>query len=253
MERAGDQIGVVARRPPWGLGEVLLGLAVAEVAGSVLLLVWDRLSHQTAVAAASLSAGQLTADLLGVWIGLAGAVVLSAHRARHSLDEEFGWRIRLWPDVPLGVGVGVAAQLWLVPALYEPFVHVVPHLARRLGAPARQLTGGAHGNAAFLVAFLIVVGAPVVEELFFRGLLLRALERRFGSFGWSRGLVRLSAIVVSGLVFALFHFEPLQFLGLAVFGIALGVLASWSRRLGPSTVAHASFNAVAVATLVHFH
>ena len=89
---------------------------------------------------------------------------------------------------------------------------------------------------------LLAVGAPIVEELFFRGLFLRALLYR---------LPVPLAILISGLAFALAHFEALQFPGLAVFGLVLGWLAWRTNRLAPGIAAHSAFNAAAVAAVVH--
>jgi membrane protease YdiL (CAAX protease family) len=61
------------------------------------------------------------------------------------------------------------------------------------------------------------------------------------------------AVVATGLLFALAHFEAVQFAGLAVFGVVLGVLAWRFGRLGPSVAAHAAFNAAAVVSIVHLH
>ena len=52
------------------------------------------------------------------------------------------------------------------------------------------------------------------------------------------------AVVLVGIVFGLAHFEALQLIALAGFGILLGALATATGRLGPGIVTHASFNAV---------
>ncbi len=90
--------------------------------------------------------------------------------------------------------------------------------------------------------FFLVVGAPIVEELFFRGLLLRSLLGRTPP---------PVAIVVSAVLFGLAHFEAVQFAGLAAFGVVLGVLAWRTGRLTPGIGAHAAFNAAAVISVVH--
>jgi len=68
-----------------------------------------------------------------------------------------------------------------------------------------------------------------------------------------RSLERLmpaaAALVVTAVVFAAMHFQPLQFLGLAAFGLVAGLLAQRTGRLGPAILAHIAFNAVAVAQL----
>ena len=85
-----------------------------------------------------------------------------------------------------------------------------------------------------------MIGAPVIEELFFRGLLFRSLRRRFGPW---------PAIVGSAVVFGLAHFELLQLPALIAFGLVLGFMAEKSGRLGPGIVAHAAFNAATVLSL----
>ena len=55
---------------------------------------------------------------------------------------------------------------------------------------------------------------------------------------------------MTALVFALVHFEALQFLGLAGFGVVLGLLAWRTGRLGPSIVAHMAFNTATIIAIV---
>jgi membrane protease YdiL (CAAX protease family) len=126
-----------------------------------------------------------------------------------------------------------------------PFVH---NLYSRLGHPAQSLTSHAFGPGLVVLAVLVCVGSPVVEELFFRGLLLRALAGRLKDLGPRLGPA--TSIVVTALVFALVHFEALQFLGLAGFGVVLGYLAWRTGRLGPSIVAHMAFNTVTIVAIV---
>ena len=99
-----------------------------------------------------------------------------------------------------------------------------------------------------MVGLATVVGAPFFEELFFRGVVLRALARIFGRWGgWvGPGL----AIVVSGVLFAMAHAESLQLLGLSIFGVILGVVSYRTGRLGMNIVAHASFNLLALTAVL---
>ena len=109
-----------------------------------------------------------------------------------------------------------------------------------LSQPARKIARAAHGPAFVLLAVLLIVAAPFIEELFFRGLLLRALARRFGT-GW--------AVAGSSLAFAVAHFEGIQFPALLVVGVVFGVLVVRYGRLGPGMWAHGAFNAVVVVAL----
>jgi membrane protease YdiL (CAAX protease family) len=108
---------------------------------------------------------------------------------------------------------------------------------------AKHLTDKAHHSVsgAVLLVLIVVIAAPIVEELFYRGLLLRSLERRVGN-GW--------AVVWCGLIFGASHFELLQLPALAVFGMVLALLAQRSGRLGPSIFAHMAFNGVTVFALL---
>ena len=97
-----------------------------------------------------------------------------------------------------------------------------------------------------MIGLATVVGAPFFEELFFRGVILRALARIFGRLG---GVGPVLAVVLSGLLFGVAHAESLQLLGLAVFGIILGVVSYRTGRLGMNIVAHASFNFLALTAV----
>jgi membrane protease YdiL (CAAX protease family) len=183
--------------------------------------------------------------LIGLWMGLLGGVIFYSRvwgsgRLRGDLGLSFQW----W-DVPLGAVAGIGTQLVLIPLLYWPFEQSDPTLKHRLSQPATTDTAAVHGvvAVAILVLFL-TVGAPIVEELFFRGLLLRSLTRWLGP---------VAAVVVSAGVFGLAHFEALQLAGLVLFGLILGVLAYKAGRLGPGIVAHCAFNAVTVVSLTIGH
>jgi membrane protease YdiL (CAAX protease family) len=188
----------------------------------------------------------LVADLVGLWVALVAAAVLASRRhGTGSLARDLGLRIGRWWDLVVGAAVGLGCQYGLIPLLYLPFERADPTLAQRIAQPAQTDTGSAHTVGALIVLLVfLAVGAPLVEELFFRGLLLRGLAGR---------LPAPVAVVVTGLLFALAHFEAVQFAGLALFGVVLGVLAWRSGRLGPSVAAHAAFNAAAVVSSVHFH
>ena len=59
------------------------------------------------------------------------------------------------------------------------------------------------------------------------------------------------AVVVDGLLFGLAHGEWVQLAGLAVFGVVLATVSYRTGRLGMNMLAHASFNLVAVVTILN--
>ena len=95
----------------------------------------------------------------------------------------------------------------------------------------------AYGIFLLFIAF----GAPFVEEITFRGLLWGTIVKR----GWSPWI----ATAVSGLVFGLFHFEPLRIIPLVAAGFLLGVIRHYA-GLGASMFAHAIVNTIGVAAIL---
>ena len=221
--------------PPvrWGLGEPVAGYLAAFVLSNLVAGIWYGVTGREK---ATLSL--VIAILASQWLVLVTAAVLTSRlKGTGSLSADFGLRLR-GPDVVAGVACGLLSHV-LVWLLYLPVRVLNPDLD--LTEEARELTDLARGPGLVILAVCLVAGAPLVEELFFRGLLQRALDRRFGP-AW--------AVAVSSLAFGVTHYQPLQFLGLMAFGAVLGLLAQRSGRLGAGIVAHATFNAATVVVLV---
>jgi membrane protease YdiL (CAAX protease family) len=90
-------------------------------------------------------------------------------------------------------------------------------------------------GAWFIVLFVVVVvGAPFVEELVYRGFIQGGLQARIGST-W--------ALLISAAWFTVVHLEPIEFPGLFAFAIVLGLCYRSTQRLGLSVVTHLAFNA----------
>jgi len=84
---------------------------------------------------------------------------------------------------------------------------------------------------------LLVVAAPLTEEALFRGVILRGFLGRYA--------VR-RAIVVSALLFAVFHLNPWQFLGAATAGVLFAWWRAATGSLVPGLVCHALNNAMPI-------
>jgi len=152
------------------------------------------------------------------------------------------------------VAVGLFGQYVLVFILELPLYPFVPHLFKRLGAPARSLTAGESGLALALLGVLVCVGSPLVEELFFRGLFLRGLlGTARDRLGWRAVPAVLGSALLSGVVFGLVHFEALQLIALSGFGMVLALIACSTGRLGTGIVAHITFNTVTFIALATNH
>lgn len=229
--------------PRWGVVDALVGWVLAEVAamviGSVILALAGYTGQRATIAHLPLSLIALTYPPL--WLGFVGVPVWAATKRGNGLVNDFAWRFAPI-DLPIGIAAGVASQLLLVPLVSLPVLKVLGRTTSDLEAPARTLADKAHDPLGVILLFVIVVfGAPIAEELFFRGLVMRSVERHLGRF-W--------AVIISAIAFGLTHFEGLQTPALIAFGIVLGWLVYRTGRLGTSIVAHMAFNAVSITTLL---
>jgi membrane protease YdiL (CAAX protease family) len=262
---------------PFGILEALFGIAAGFLLSSLAATAYGTTSGRGAGA----TIGSDIVTFVALWAGFLGAVVVAtrwhapgrpvaaapatgsqtpgrsgsapipALSGTGRIVDDYGLRLRPWPDLPLGIAVGVAAQFGLVPLLELPLQPFVHNLSRQIGHPTRQLLGPVNGTSFVILTVFVCLGSPLVEELFFRGLLLRGLLGKVAGLG--RRAAPAFAIVATGLVFGLVHFEPLQFLGLAGFGMVLSYLAYRTGRLGPSIVAHISFNTTTVVAYALTH
>ena len=239
-----DPAPTATTRPPrWGLGDFLLGLVVGLTLSSLMAALWFAVSDDQELGLAGQALSQV-----GLWTGMVGSVVLASHRkGAGRLSKDFGFKAR-WSDIALGVAVALAAQLVILPAVGLLLRPLLGH--PKVSQPVQDLIDKAHGPAYFGLVLSVALGAPVVEELFFRGLLLGALRRRVND-----GL----AIAISGVAFGLAHGSSLPadavilvMVSLTVFGAMLAALAIRTGRLGPGIVAHAAFNLFTVLYLT-FH
>jgi len=225
-----------------GLIEALIAFLVGSLLSSVAAEIAASSVGYRLTSSAPVPLVVTVSGLIGLWIGLiAGVLFYSRVWGTGSLVTDVGLSFKWW-DLLVGAVAGIGTQLVLIPLLYLPFERADKTLNHRLSAPAKADSAAVHGvlPVTVLVLFLAVF-APVVEELFFRGLLLRSIARWLGP---------IAGVALSAVLFGLAHFEPLQLAGLILFGIVLGLLAYKTERLGPGMVAHAAFNAVTVFSLV---
>jgi membrane protease YdiL (CAAX protease family) len=223
----------VAVAPRWGIGDAIAGFLVGNTLVLLVVGIWAGASGED-----ELSFGMIAVGQVALWVGLLGAPLWATRtKGSGSPARDFGLVVRA-KDALSGVPIGIVSQLVLVPLIYLPLRQLVD--VDKLDEPARELADKAHGFGFVALAVVLVVGAPIVEELFFRGLLLRSISRRFGD-GW--------ALAGSSFGFALAHLEGLQFPALLAVGVVFGRLAQRSGRLGPSIFAHSAFNLVVVVAL----
>ncbi len=226
----------------WGLGDVLAGFALGLVGSQVALSIVLSATHRTANQVDQLPLSLVSVAQLGLWAGLLGVPVYATVRKGNGLVRDLGLTAR-FGDLWTGGSIGVVVQILVLPLLYWPILHLLGKHPSDLGGPARDLTNRATGHLGVVLLVLIVgVGAPIIEEIFYRGLCQQALLKR--------GVSPPVAIGITAVVFGLSHGELLQLPALVLFGVILGYLAHRSGRLGPGIAAHVAFNMVTVIALL---
>ncbi len=158
---------------------------------------------------------------------------------------------RRWGTGDLGLDIGLAprpSDLGWGPVIWLGAIAaqiVVGAIVVGLGLPLVGNTEGIEEISAdrtYVVSLVItaVIAAPIVEEMVFRGVVMRGLLSR---------MPIAAVVVVQGLLFGLAHLDPVRGVGniglvlvLSGVGIAFGIAVVLLRRIGPSIVAHALFN-----------
>ena len=160
-----------------------------------------------------------------------------------SLADDIGLRFR-WSDLGWGPLIWIAAVMCQI---------VVAAVVLVTGVPTSSNTEGIaeiDADRVYVVALLItaVVAAPFVEEMVFRGVVMRGFLSRMGV---------VLTIVLQAVLFGLAHVDPVRGVGnvglviiLSGVGVALGVASYLLRRIGPAIVAHALFNGVVLAIVL---
>lgn len=236
---------VPAWTPPpirWGMGDIFYGIGLWLLGGVIAAVVvifggavdWDtgRIGE--------LSIGAVALSLAAGWIGFVGWPVVATYvKGQHSLRKDFGLDIA-WVDVGWGVLGGIGALAFSVAA------GILWTVLTGQTSPSNDdfLPSKPGVLGTFVLWFLVAVCTPIAEELFFRGLTLRAIGRRWGL---------PAGIVLSSLVFGSFHITTFGLSGLfivavtATYGAVFALLVVRAGgRLGPSIIAHSVVNSTAI-------
>lgn len=227
----------------WGLGDVAAGWLIAYSSAALISAVVLALAGYEP--GDDLPLSLVAATYPPLWLGFVGVPIWAAATKGNGWLHDFVGSRRpadLATDAAVGIPVGVLAQLLVVPLISWPVLELSGTSVDDLAAPARELADKATGTGGQLL-FLLIVGllAPVAEELFFRGLALRAFEKRWGTT-W--------AVIGSSVFFGATHLQALQFPALTVAGVIFALLVVKTGRLLPAVIAHMAFNVTTVVALL---
>ncbi|MEZ5107100.1 MAG: type II CAAX endopeptidase family protein [Draconibacterium sp.] len=100
------------------------------------------------------------------------------------------------------------------------------------------------GDYGWLGAFMkVVVVAPIVEESIFRGIILNGFRRNYNSF---------VAVLMSALLFALFHLNPWQFPATFILGLLLGWMVIRTNSIIVAILGHSINNFLVLLNITFY-
>ena len=232
------------RSSRWGLGDAWLGVAAYIAAGLIGAIVLAAFADDPEAAGSGPYA-------LGGFVALnavaaVGVVWLATRRkGLGSLRDDFGLTAR-WLDPLIGIGLGIAG---LIVADIVTFAidSALDAEERTSNLPVDELVS----FGVFAVFFIAVaVVTPVIEELFFRGLLYRSILKRGRSVPW--------AIAATTFLFVLPHLPAAEswnevaglFGAIGSLGLAFNLACHWTgNRLAAPIAAHMVVNGLAAVAL----
>ena len=195
--------------------------------------------------------GYASADIVPTWVLALSALTLwgpyigvllwvSKRQGSGNFAQDFALRFQakdLW-----GIPLGIASQLLLVVLVMLPFQWLFPSLFNKEAVERRanDLFDAAQGGWIVLLIVVVVICAPLVEEIVYRGFIQHNLAVAYGA--------RISLLLAS-FWFAAVHLQLAEFPGLFAFALVLGLCFSRTKRLGLSIVTHVSFNATALTVM----
>ena len=173
-------------------------------------------------------------------IGLLAVFLLYRKSQPQLFHEKFN-------NIPMPLGKALSNALfiffasfpavWIVGILWLNLLHVLENagieIAHEPQNVVRSFSEVKDPLPLFMLGFLAIIGAPIVEELIFRGVIYRFLKFR----------MRTSlAIITSALLFAGIHLNFISFSPLFVLGIFLCISYEMSGNLKVPIFFHALFN-----------
>lgn len=166
------------------------------------------------------------------WFAFIGWPALLTKLQGNGLRIDMGLRWS-WRDIAWGLLYGVAT---LTVAIIVGYITQL--VQGDFNSSAGEVGESLKSEPAVLIAFVVcvVIGAPIAEEIAFRGMIFTSLAKF--------KMWPVLTVILSAAVFALFHGEPVRFPLLFAIGIVLG-LARWHTGSVTTTiVAHMVNNSI---------
>lgn len=203
-------------------GSVVLGSAILFATLS------DRVETQTAIRSAA-------AAIVGSAALIATAVTYASSTSKPLFEQ-----LRLYlPERRKFIAFAFPLAAWAAIAVAWQFTPFNPVAHPNAPDPIIGLNS-AFANNAFVTIIYVAILVPIVEEVFFRGMIITFLTNATHA---------IIAVLISALVFALFHIDPSYFsinqvIYIFCLGTVFGTAAMVTRSIWPGVLMHALNNAL---------
>ena len=208
----------------WGILGIMIGTALFLVPA----LVFGALLFGLDFSGMSFGAQILITTLMGT--GIPCWIVYRIRKKKTNIGS-FDFTIENPRIIPLIVLVAIPLNLGIA----GPLVELVP-MNDFFRDMIREMMREMASDQGLWMFIALVIAAPVLEELIFRGIMLDGLLRIYSP---------TKAVIVSSLLFGLIHLNPAQFVGGALVGGFMGWVYVHTRSVMATILIHASFNLTA--------
>lgn len=233
----------------WIVGAFLLFQIFANVLGIILILIRSAGSMENFDAANAMDLVAQNIDLIFVanssgqilFLGLATWLFCRLHTNRQNRPSFL--RFRLYENTPKILGLVFVLMLVVQPVIWflgwlNSFVPVPETMESMQMQQMEMIQSYLTSDGMVLIALFNIALVPAIcEEILFRGYVLRSFEKSWG-IRW--------AIIISGIIFGMFHLQLANVLPLASIGILLAFMTWISQSIYPAMIAHFVNNGASV-------
>ncbi|HMB97096.1 MAG TPA: type II CAAX endopeptidase family protein [Balneolaceae bacterium] len=187
------------------------------------------------------SAGQI------LFLGLATLLIVKLHVSNNNRSGYL--RFNLQNDTGLFVTLSAVLFIVIQPAIWylgylNSLIPMPDSFSELQQSQYEMIENFLRSDGAMMLALFHIGLVPAVcEEVLFRGYVMRAFEKSWGIW---------TAIIVSGLMFGLYHMQLANLLPLATLGILLALVTWLSNSILPAIFAHFVNNGGAVVLATFF-
>lgn len=191
-----------------------------------------------------LTLNQVLAPQLFMLLGVVGMAVVFGKvidfKRMCLFDNWRSWFIPAAVGLEMCLFIPFALISWfslLVMTALQPIAPDAMRSILKLSNALKEMLMNSDWSVFLIIAFAAVIVAPIVEEIVFRAVLFNFFSRRLGV---------LAGVIVTSLIFSVFHLNATSFIVLFLLGVVLQVLYIKTKSIYSCMLFHAVHNSVAI-------